>query len=104
VLPTSRFSETGVIPEEPAATRVVAAGSVVWCGSVLPDADACGVAFRVAASRTPLPRDAVRTLAAAHHILEVVLAAHHVMLGGYLCTSAELGRHGCEGTMMLVLW
>ena len=39
---------TGAIPEEPAVTRVVAAGSVVSCGSVLPDADACGVAFHVA--------------------------------------------------------
>ena len=27
---------------------MVVAGSVVSCGSVLPDADACGVAFRVA--------------------------------------------------------
>ena len=38
---------TGAIPEEPAVTRVVSAGSVVSCGAVLPDADACGVAFRV---------------------------------------------------------
>jgi hypothetical protein len=48
VLPTSPVLETGVIPEEPALTRVVAAGSGVLCGSVLPDADAGGVAFRVA--------------------------------------------------------
>ena len=39
---------TGAISEEPAVTRVVSAGSVVACGSVLPNADACGVAFRVA--------------------------------------------------------
>ena len=38
---------TGSIPEEPAATRVVAAGSVVFCGSSPADAGACGVAFRV---------------------------------------------------------
>ena len=31
---------TGAIPEEPAVTRVVSAGSVVSCGAVLPDADA----------------------------------------------------------------
>ena len=41
-------SVTGASFEEPAATGMVAAGSVVLCGSVLPDADACGVAFRVA--------------------------------------------------------
>jgi hypothetical protein len=29
---------------------MVAVGSVVLCGSVLPDADACGVAFRVASA------------------------------------------------------
>ena len=39
---------TGVIPEEPAVTPSETAGSGVWCGSVLADADACGVAFRVA--------------------------------------------------------
>jgi len=39
---------TGVISEEPAVTRVVAAGSVVSCDSVLSGADACGVAIRVA--------------------------------------------------------
>jgi hypothetical protein len=48
VLPTSPVLITGTIPEEPVVTRVVTAGSGVWCGSVLPDADACGVAFRVA--------------------------------------------------------
>ena len=48
VLPTSPVLITGVIPEEPEVTQVVAAGSGVSCGSVLPDADACGVAFRVA--------------------------------------------------------
>jgi hypothetical protein len=37
-----------VIPDEPALTQVVAAGSGVSGGFVLPDADACGVAFRVA--------------------------------------------------------
>ena len=46
---------TGAIPEEPAVTRVVSAGSVVSCGAVLPHADACGVAFRVALRRGPLP-------------------------------------------------
>jgi len=39
---------TGVISEEPAVTRVAAAGSVVSCGCVLSGAAACGVAFRVA--------------------------------------------------------
>ena len=52
MLPTSSrsgpFLVTGLIPEEPAPTQVVAAGSGVSCGSVLPDADACGIAFRVA--------------------------------------------------------
>ena len=48
MLPTSPVLITGVIPDEPAVTQVVAAGSGVSCGSVLPDADACGVAFRVA--------------------------------------------------------
>jgi len=33
---------------------MVAAGSVVLCGSVLLDADACGVAFRVALWLAPL--------------------------------------------------
>jgi hypothetical protein len=54
---------------------MVAAGSVVLCDSVLPDADACGVAFRVALWLAPLPR--VRTsrrarLAATHDVLKVV--------------------------------
>jgi len=40
VLPTRPVSRTGVIPEEPVVTQVVAAGSGVLCGSVLPDADA----------------------------------------------------------------
>ena len=48
VLPTKPVFETGVIPEEPVVTPSEAAGSGVLCGSVLPDADACGVAFRVA--------------------------------------------------------
>ena len=48
MLPTSPVLITGAIPDEPAVTQVVAAGSGVSCGSVLPDADACGVAFRVA--------------------------------------------------------
>jgi hypothetical protein len=48
VLPTSPVGITGVIPEEPALTRVVTAGSGVLCGFVLTDADACGVAFRIA--------------------------------------------------------
>ncbi len=48
MLPTSPVLITVVISEEPALTRVVAAGSGVSCGSVLSDADACGVAFRVA--------------------------------------------------------
>jgi hypothetical protein len=48
VLPTRPVLITGAIPEEPAITQVVTAGSGVSCGSVLPDADACGVAFRVA--------------------------------------------------------
>ena len=48
VLPTKPVFETGVIPEEPVVTPSEAAGSGVSCGSVLADADACGVAFRVA--------------------------------------------------------
>jgi hypothetical protein len=60
VLPTSNrlgpVSRTGVIPDEPALTRVVAAGSGVSCGSVPPDADACGVACRVALRLAPLPK------------------------------------------------
>jgi hypothetical protein len=68
---------------------MVAAGSVVSCGCVLSGAAACGVAIRVAASRTPLPRAAVRTLAAAQHVLEVVLTGHEVMLGGHLRRMAQ---------------
>ena len=41
-------SVTGASFEEPAATSMVAAGSVVLCGSVLSRADACCVAFCVA--------------------------------------------------------
>jgi hypothetical protein len=55
VLPTRPVLITGAIPEEPAITQVVTAGSGVSCGFVLPDADACGVAFRVALRRAPLP-------------------------------------------------
>ncbi len=53
MLPTRPVFETGVIPEEPVVTPSEAAGSGVSCGSVLPDADACGVAFRVALRRAP---------------------------------------------------
>jgi hypothetical protein len=68
---------------------MVAAGSLVSCGCVLSGAMACGVAIRVAASRTPLPRAVVRILAAAHHVLEVVLAGHQVMLGCHLRRIAQ---------------
>lgn len=59
VLPTGPETDSGVIPEEPAATRVVAAGSVVSCDAMLSGADACGPAIRVAPRWTPLLRVAV---------------------------------------------
>ena len=48
MLPTSRVPGTCVICDEPAVTRVVAAGSVVSCPRVPSPAAACGVASRVA--------------------------------------------------------
>jgi hypothetical protein len=59
---------------------MVAAGSVVSCGSVLPDADACGVAIRVAhiggtvppVTAALLPRQGAPH-AAVHDVLEVVV-------------------------------
>ena len=46
MLPTSPVLITGVIPEEPALTRVVTAGSGVSCGCVVRGADACRVTLR----------------------------------------------------------
>jgi hypothetical protein len=66
---------------------MVLAGSVVLCGSVLPNADACGVAFRVALWLAPLHHlDTARRarLAATHDILKVVVAGHHVVLRRHL--------------------
>ena len=59
---------------------MVAAGSVVLCDSVLPDADACGVAIRVAGRCTLCHAHRRHFRRAVHHILEVVVAGHEVVL------------------------
>jgi hypothetical protein len=79
---------------------MVAAGSVVSCGSVQSDADACGVAIRVAIRvahiGAPLPHDVPPLLsqqgiphAAAHDILEVVIPRHEVVLRHHFRRVAE---------------
>ena len=78
---------------------MVAAGSVVLCGSVLPDADACGVAFRVAMDAhfashfdrlpCPSPERFFLRRAAVDDVLKVMLAGHQVVLGGDLRRVSE---------------
>jgi hypothetical protein len=81
---TKPVSVIGVTSEEPAVTRVAAAGSVVSCEGVPSRADACCVAKCVARRWPRGGRFRARghgRQAAAHDVFEVVLAGHEVVLG-----------------------
>jgi hypothetical protein len=96
---------TGVTSEEPAVTRVVAAGSVVSCDSVRSGAGACCTAFCTTGCGDLRPsggggrRPRRRRVGPTNHILEVVLPRHQVVLGRDLRRMPEPLRDHVRGIL-----